>query len=373
MLKILDTTLREGEQSAGVFFSIEEKINIAKMLDEFGVDIIETGAPVVSNKIAEAVKKIASLKLRAKILAHARPLIPEIDQVIDCKVNQIGLFLATSDLHLQERLHMTKKQAIEISVKGIKYAKSHGLEVRYTPEDATRTDTEFLLEICKKAKEAGADRIGIADTVGIEIPENFGKLIKSIIEQVGIPIEVHCHNDFGLALANCLSGVKNGALYTAVTINGIGERCGITDLCELVMSLKILKKMDLPYRLEMIPKLSSYIEKLTGIYMAKNKPITGQYAFSHKGGLHTDAMLKNSQTYEAYDPRLIGKNRNFIVDRYTGKRALANKLETLGIKTTKEEIIKILQSAKEWGDNNGNLKDSDILDIAKKILGPVYS
>lgn len=369
MIKILDTTLREGEQSAGVFFTVEEKLAIAKMLDEFGVDIIEAGAPAVSVKIAQAVKTIAHAGLRAKILAHARPLISEIDQVIDCKVNQIGLFLASSNLHLKERLHMTKKEAIDLSVKGIKYAKRYKLEVRYTPEDATRTEIGYLLEICKKAKQAGADRIGIADTVGVEEPENYGSLIKTIVREIDIPVEVHCHNDLGLALANALSGIQNGASYASVTINGIGERTGITDLAELVMALKVIYKEEMKYNLKMLPKLSSCIEKLSSIYMADNKPIVGNNAFSHKAGLHTDAVLKNPKTFEVYDPQIINRSRSIIVDRYAGKRALANKLENFGLKVPDEELLKILKAVKEYGDKHRIVHDSDILDIVERTTG----
>lgn len=363
MLKILDTTLREGEQTDSVFFTVEEKLKIAKMLDEFGIDIIEAGAPIVSKKIFEAVKKIAQAGLKAKILAHCRPIASEIDQAVSCKVDQVGIFLATSDLHLKERLHMSRQQAIKISIEGIKYAKKNKLEVRYTPEDATRTDINYLLDICKKAKQAGADRIGIVDTVGVEQPESFGKLVKIISENVEIPIEVHCHNDFGLALANCLSGIKNGAAFASVTVNGIGERCGITDLIELVMVLKVLEKQNLKYNISLLSKLSSYIEKLSGITLAKNKPILGKYAFSHKGGLHTDAVLKNSNTYEAYDPSIIGKQRSIIVDRFAGKRALAHRLEKLGIKLNEEQLISMLKEVKEHADHYKFVDDSAIMEI----------
>lgn len=368
MVRILDTTLREGEQSEGVFFTVEEKLKIAKMLDDFGVDIIEAGAPVVSKKIAEAVTKISKAGFKAKILAHCRPIIPEIDQAINCRVNQIGIFFPTSNLHLRERLKIVRQQATNICIKAIKYAKKNKMEVRFTPEDSTRTDIEYLIEICQKAKSAGADRIGIADTVGIKQPEEFGKLVKTIIKNVDIPIEVHCHNDFGLALANSLSGIKNGAEFVAVTINGIGERTGITDLAEFVMALKILEKQKVLYQLKMLSSLSSYVEKLSGIRLAKNKPILGQNAFSHKGGLHTDAVLKNPKTYEAYNPSIIGRKRNIIVDRFTGKRALRHKLELLGLKTTEKQLIDILKNLKDHGDKYSKVTDFAIIEIAKKYL-----
>ena len=222
MVKILDTTLREGEQTAGVSFTINEKMGLAKMLDDFGVDMIEVGHPNVSPKIEEFIRKVVKENLKADVVGHVRAVRGDVEMAVDCEVDRVAIFLATSNVHLNDKLKMTKEAAIEKVVDCVQYAKDHGLKVRYTPEDATRTDFEYLIEICNAAIEAGADRISVADTVGVMQPHIFYDLVKKIKDNLKpVGIDVHCHNDFGLAVANAMAGVRAGADCVHTTVNGI--------------------------------------------------------------------------------------------------------------------------------------------------------
>lgn len=369
MIKILDTTLREGEQTPGVFFSVEEKIEIAKKLDEIGVDIIETGHPGVSKKVYEAVKAIGNLSLNAETLAHIRARKEDVDMALECNNQWIGVLFPSSELHLKEKLNVTKEEAVKIIEEVIRYAKNKGFKVRYSPEDTTRSNVEDVIKFCKVAEEAGADRISVIDTVGTATPESFYNLVKTVKENIKIPLNVHCHDDFGLALANTIAGIKAGATMADVCINGLGERAGITDMAELIVALKLLYKNNIKHDLDKIFELSKYVEKASGIYMSPLKPITGENAFSHKSGIHTNGVLKNPKTYEAIDPKILGRNRKFIVDRYAGRAAVREKLAEFGIKVNEQQILEITNKIKEFGDAHHIVHDTDILDVVEEVTG----
>ena len=365
---ILDSTLREGEQTPGVNFSVEEKICIAKMLDELGVDIIEVGHPMVSKKVYEAVKCISNLKLKAATLAHARPFKQDIDMAKECGAEWVGIFLASSDVHLKDKLRMSKEEAKNMVMDSIRYAKQQGLKVRYSPEDASRTEECYLLDMCKSAEVAGADRISVIDTVGCMTPDKFGALVTKVKETVDVPLNVHCHNDFGLALANTMAGVNAGATLVDCCVNGLGERAGITDLVEFTSVMSLLDKRR-TVDTQLLSKLSRYVEKASGLYVGSNKPLIGENVFSHKSGIHTDGVLKNPDTYESVSPELFNRQRKIIVDRYTGKRAVAQKLEEYNIEVSNEELLKIVMAIKDFGDENKIVHDTDILEIAENITG----
>ena len=366
---ILDTTLREGEQTPNVSFSVEEKLKLARMLDEFGVEMIEAGHPAVSPQIYKVVKTLAHEGLNAEILAHVRAVRSDIDKALECDVSRVAIFLPTSDIHLTDKLRITEDEALHRITTEIEYAHDHGLKIRYTPEDSTRTRTEFLLEACKTAVEAGADRISIADTVGIATPANFSKLIKLVHENIQAKIDVHCHNDLGLALANGLAAIEAGADCVHATINGIGERCGIVDLASLSLSSSMFLGQEGKYKLEMLPTLSNYVEKISGMYIAPNAPVIGKTAFTHKSGVHTDGVLKNPHTYEAYDPIIVGRERNIAIDKYTGKLAVKQKLQEYGVTVADNDLLTIVNCIKELGDKQKNIHDSDILSIMEQVTG----
>jgi homocitrate synthase len=370
MVEILDSTLREGEQTPGVSFTLDEKIELAKLLDKIGIEMIEAGDPMVSPKNEEAVKTIANLNLNAEIIAHIIANKKAIDKAKECNVDRVVILYPTSRIHLRDKIRIDPEKAIETMTEHIRYARKKGLKVRYTPEDATRTDFDYLLKSCKAAIKAGADRISIADTIGIATPENFFNLVKKIKQNIkNCKLDLHCHNDFGLALANSLAGIRAGADCIHVTVNGIGERAGIPDLAETIMSLKILENTNNKYNLRMLPEISAYVEKISGVFMAPIKPLTGENAFSHKSGVHTDGVLKNPKTYEAIDPESLGRERKIVIDKYTGKKAVANKLDEYGINYDQEQLKNIVLKIKEIGDERKIIHETDILEIAERVTG----
>lgn len=371
--QILDTSIREGEQTAGVAFDIADKVELARLLDEFGVSYIEAGHPLVSPKIKEAVTRIAKAGLHAEVVAHVRARKEEVDQAIDCGVGRIAIFLATSDIHLQYKLGFSKEEALEAAVETVRHARKQGVNVRFTPEDGTRTNYEYLVKIANAAIGAGADHISIADTLGIAEPERFGALVASLKRDL-LPcdLELHCHNDLGLAVGNALAGLKNGALVVHTTVNGLGERSGIVDMASMATAMRVLGyDQGGKLKLEMLPRISSFMEKISGVYMAANQPIVGENAFSHKSGVHTDGVLKNPSTYEGFDPSLVGRQRTIIVDRYTGKRAVQKKLDDYNISVTPEQLMQIVMEIKDLGDRNKKVHDADIINLAEKVTGKV--
>ena len=369
MLEILDSTLREGEQTPHVNFTVDEKVEIAKMLDRVGVDMIEAGDPSVSSNVARAIERIASLGLRAEVVAHSIASRSGIDRVRACGADRVGIFYATSRIHLDSKLHKTPAQALEIIREHVCYAKGLGLKVRYTPEDATRTDFDYLVEVCNTAIDAGADRISFADTLGILQPHVAFERVRALRQKL-LPckIDLHCHNDYGLALANAMAGMRAGADCIHTTVNGLGERVGIPDLAETVLSFHNLEGVE-KFNIQPLMEISSYLERVSGFLLAPNKPITGQNAFSHKSGIHTNGVLKDPRTYEPFDPSILGRERRIIIDKYTGRTAVAARLDEYGIRVSAAELEVIVTRIKNVGDQRKQLFDADILEIAEQVTG----
>ena len=368
-MEILDTTLREGEQTPYVNFTIDEKIQIAKMLDQIGVDMIEAGDPSVSPNVATAIQRISALNLKAEIVAHSIAARSGIDKAKACGADRVAIFYATSKIHLDSKLHKTQDQAFDIINEHVKYARGLGLKVRYTPEDATRTDFEFLVRVCNSAIEAGADRISFADTLGIMQPHIFYERVRALRERL-LPckIDLHCHDDYGLALANAMAGIRGGADCIHTTINSMGERTGIPDLAETVVAFHNLEGVE-KYNVELLMEASTYLEKISGFFLAPNKPITGQNAFSHKSGVHTNGILKDPRTYEPFDPAILGRERKIVIDKYTGKRAVQSRLDEYGIVVSEAELEVIVTRIKNMGDQRKQLFDTDIIEIAEHVTG----
>lgn len=369
MLEILDTTLREGEQTPYVNFTIDEKIEIAKLLDQVGVDMIEAGDPSVSPNVARAIQRIAALGLKAEIIAHSIASKAGIDKAKACGANRVAIFYATSKIHLDAKLHKTQDQALDIIREHIAYARSLGLKVRYTPEDATRTEFEFLVQVCNMAIEAGADRISFADTLGIMQPHTMAERVSALRERL-LPckIDLHCHDDYGLALANGMAGVRAGANCIHTTVNGMGERTGIPDLAETIVAFHNLEGVQ-KYNLAPLMELAATLERVSGFFVAPNKPITGQNAFTHKSGVHTNGILKDPRTYEPFDPSLLGRERKIVIDKYTGKSAVASRLDEYGIEVSAAELEVIVSRIKNLGDDRKQLFDTDIIEIAEQVTG----
>jgi 2-isopropylmalate synthase len=368
---IFDTTLRDGEQTPGVSLTPEEKLEIAMKLDELGVDTIEAGFPRVSRGEVEATKLILKQGLKAKVCGLARTDQKDIDAALECGVPYIHVFIATSEIHMKHKLQMNKQQVLEAATKWVGYAKDHGVIVEFSPEDATRTEPDFLKQVLKVAEEAGADIINVPDTVGIGTPERMFEMIRQCVSTVAIPISVHCHNDFGLAVANSLAGIRAGASQAHVTMNGLGERAGNASLEELVMSLHLLENKKTRINTKLIYETSRLVCRLTGVLMQPNKAIVGENAFGHESGIHTHGMLKSPLTYEPITPELVGRKRWFQAGKHSGGHGLAAKLEEDGLHPTEEQMKEITRRVKDIGDRGKMVTDADLFVIAKAVIGGV--
>ena len=371
-VRIFDTTLRDGEQTPGVSLSPEKKLNIAKKLDELGVDAIETGFPVISNGERESVKMITSANLNAELCGLTRTNKKDIDAAIDCGLNYIHTFIATSDIHLEYKLKMTREQALEKAIEAVEYGKSHGLQVEFSAEDATRTDREFLKHVFGEVAKAGADRIDIPDTVGYSTPQYIGEITKDAVDVTNLPVSVHCHNDFGLAVANAISGIQSGAKCAHVTINGIGERAGNASLEEFVMALNSLQfeqKWETNINTKLLYDTSRYVSKLVGISVQPNKAIVGENAFGHESGIHTHGVLNNPLTYEPISPEIVGRTRWLQVGKHAGIHGMNAMLKEYGIEPNDDQTKQILDKIKNIGDQGKQVTEVELLSIANEVIG----
>ena len=333
-VRIFDTTLRDGEQTPGVSVTPEQKVQIAIKLDELGVDVIEAGFPIVSPGEMKAIKTIAKLGLKSEICALARAVQGDIDAAINCDVRYVHTFIATSDIHMQHKLKMSREQVLEKAVWSIDYAKKHDIQVEFSAEDATRSDREFLKLVFKAVTDAGADRLDIPDTVGFATPQYIAQLVSDVKTETNnkIPISMHCHDDFGLAVANTISGIDAGASCAHVTINGLGERAGNASLEELVMALHCLYKKKHNIKTELLYETSKYISNIMGIVVQPNKAIIGENAFGHESGIHTHGIISNPLTYEPISPEIVGRKRWLQAGKHAGAHGIKAMLEDFGIK-----------------------------------------
>ena len=371
-IRIFDTTLRDGEQTPGVSLSPEKKLNIAKKLDALGIDAIETGFTVISDGERNAVKMITSENLQAELCGLARTNRKDIDAAVDCGLNYIHTFIATSDIHLEYKLKMTREQALEKAIDAVEYGKSRGLQVEFSAEDATRTDREFLKKVFGEVAKAGADRIDIPDTVGYSTPQYIAEITKDAIDATKLPISVHCHNDFGLAVANAISGIQAGAECAHVTINGIGERAGNASLEELVMALNSLQfdqKWETNINKELLYETSRYVSKIIGITVQPNKAIVGENAFGHESGIHTHGVLNNPLTYEPISPEIVGRTRWLQVGKHAGIHGMNAMLKEYGIVPNEEQTKKILDKVKNIGDQGKQVTEVELLSLANEVIG----
>ena len=371
-VRIFDTTLRDGEQTPGVSLSPEKKLNIAKKLDELGIDAIETGFPVISDGERESVKMITSANLKAELCGLARTNKKDIDAAIDCGLNYIHTFIATSDIHLEYKLKMTREEALAKAVEAVEYGKSRGLQVEFSAEDATRTDREFLKKIFGEVAKAGADRIDIPDTVGYSTPQYIAEITKDAIDATKLPVSVHCHNDFGLAVANAISGIQAGAQCAHVTINGIGERAGNASLEEFVMALNSLpfdQKWETNIDTKLLYETSRYVSKVVGISVQPNKAIVGENAFGHESGIHTHGVLSNPLTYEPISPEIVGRTRWLQVGKHAGIHGMNAMLKEYGIEPNNEQTKQILDQVKNIGDQGKQVTEVELLSIANEVIG----
>ncbi|MBI4257930.1 MAG: 2-isopropylmalate synthase [Thaumarchaeota archaeon] len=352
---LLDTTLREGEQHPGVSFTIRQRLQIAWMLDYFGVNAIEI-SPIVSRDHEESTKSMLKAGLSATIVAHVRALPSDIDVARRCGADWIAMYHSVSDVHLKHKLRVSREEALKRSVEAVEYAKAHGLQCRFTAEDASRADPEFLKTVCKAVTDAGVDRISVPDTTGIMRPMGMYRLVKTVRGEVDTPLDVHCHNDLGLGLANSLAGMEAGASQIHVTINGISERVGLVSLAEASLALMFLYGMKMNVRLNMLQELSQLISSYTGIPIPASMPLVGENAYKHKAGTHVAAVIRSSQAYENIPPNAVGNRRRIIFGELSGKNGAAFLLRILGLNPSPEQAATLAQGLK-------NLRCGDLFEL----------
>jgi isopropylmalate/citramalate/homocitrate synthase-like protein len=378
-----DTTLRDGEQTPGISFRMDEKIAIARALDELGVDIIEAGFPVTSDGDFNSCKQIAKLGLKSEVIGLARLTKKDIDRVIEADMNSIHVFIATSDLHMKHKLNMTPDQVLDRIREYVTYAKQHYSQVEFSAEDATRSDLDFLIKANQTAVECGATRINIPDTVGTVTPVAFGHIVKKNFEALpkNVRIAVHCHNDFGLAVANTIAGFENGASQAHTTILGLGERAGNAAFEETAMSLYALYRVPLNINTRKIFPTSKLVESFCGgkVQIGRLKPLIGHNAFAHESGIHAHAVIKNARAYEPITPELIGIRRSDKLEdilqqsikmgKHTGGHAVKSKLSDMGLTPTEDQFDRIMEHVKSFGDKGHEVSEEDFMAIVKDVMG----
>jgi len=374
---IFDTTLRDGEQSPGCSMNVKEKIKIAKQLERLKVDVIEAGFPIASEGEVEAVKEIAKQVEGCSVAALARTKKIDIDRAWEAlqhaKKPRIHTFIATSDIHLKYKLKKSRAEVLKDAVGAVQYAKSLTDDVEFSAEDAARSDIDYLCQVLEAVIEAGATVVNIPDTVGYSIPSEFGNLIGTIMKKVsninGVIVSVHCHNDLGLAVANSVAAVQNGARQVECTVNGIGERAGNASLEEFVMALhtrRDLLNLTTNVKTDEIFKTSRLLSSITGIFVQPNKAIVGKNAFAHEAGIHQDGIIKEPLTYEIMTPESVGiKERALIVGKHSGRHALRKRYETMGYQLSKEELERAYLLFKNLADKKKTVFDEDLIALLR--------
>ncbi len=372
-IRVFDTTLRDGEQMPGISFPVNFKLQIARQLDKLGVDIIEAGFPSVSQGEFEAVKEISNLGLNSKICGLARIVRSDIDRAIQADVDFVHIFISTSKIQIEHTIQKSREEIKEISVDAVEYIKSHGVECMFSAMDATRTEIEYLKQIYKAVEDAGVDVVNVPDTVGVATPFKFYELIRELKEHLKVPIDVHCHNDFGLAVANTLAAVKAGADQVQVTVNGIGERAGNASLAEVVMLIETIEGLKTNIKSEYLVETARLIERLTGVKMPPNTPIVGENAFSHESGIHAHGVLKEYSTFEpgVITPEMVGHKRRIVVGKHAGRHQIEKLLRDAGYSVSNEILMKVVEKVKELGDKGKKVTDLDVISIAEVLMGEI--
>jgi len=359
---IVDTTLRDGEQTAGVVFTNEEKIQIARYLDQIGVDQIEAGIPVMGGFEKDCIKSIVNLGLKASIMAWNRAVIADIKESLECGVDAVAISISTSDIHIEHKLQTTREDVLKRMSDAVKFAKDNSLYVSVNAEDASRTDIEYLTEFALVAKHAGADRLRFCDTVGTLDPLTTFRYIRTLTDAVGIDIEMHTHNDFGMATANSLAGVYAGANHVGVTVNALGERAGNSCLQEVIMGLKYLMKINVPYNTTLFREVAEYVAEASGRPVPVSKPIVGTNIFAHESGIHGDGVLKNPLTYEVFSPEEVGLQRQIVLGKHSGSAAVKAKFSEYLIELTEDEARDMLARVRQASiDLKRSLFDKELI------------
>jgi len=370
-IKVFDTTLRDGEQTPGVTLTGEEKYEIACALDKLGVDIVEAGFPVSSDGEFKAVKKISRAGLKSTVCGLARCIQKDIDAAIDSGCGLVHIFIGTSPIHRKFKLKMSKGEVLKQAEESIQYVLDRGVPVHFSPEDACRTELEYLKEVCRLAGSMKVAHINIPDTVGVMTPSAMKWLIGELQNEVKTPLAVHCHNDFGMAVSNTLAAVEAGATIPHVTVNGLGERAGNADLEQTALALKMIYGVDSNIKTKRIYETSKTVERLTGVRIMPNFPIVGDNAFAHEAGVHVHGVLAKAATYECITPELVGAKRRLVLGKLVGKHGVRDKLKNMGLKVSEEQAQEITRKVKDLADKGKKVAEEDLAAIAEDMLGKV--
>jgi 2-isopropylmalate synthase len=380
VVRIFDTTLRDGEQSPGFSMNTAEKIRMARQLAALGVDVIEAGFPIASRGDLEAVRMVAQEVRTVPIAALARAKKEDVSAAIEAlkpaAAARLHVFLATSDLHLRVKLNMTREQALEAIDSMIRFGRQHVGEVEFSAEDAGRTDMEFLCQVCQVAVDAGATTLNLPDTVGYAVPEEYGAMFRNVREHLGDPagvtLSAHCHDDLGLAVANSLAAIRAGVRQIECTINGIGERAGNASLEEVVVALAVRKEsfgVTTGVRLEQLFPTSRMLTEITGAQVAPNKAVVGANAFAHEAGIHQDGIIKNPLTYEIISPQAVGvPARSLVLGKHSGRNALRMSLRDLGYEPTDADLAECYRRVTALADASKQVRQRDLVAIAHEVM-----
>jgi 2-isopropylmalate synthase len=380
IVRIFDTTLRDGEQSPGFSMNTEEKIRMARQLAALGVDVIEAGFPIASRGDLEAVRRVAQEIRNVPIAALARAKKDDVSAALEALkpavAPRLHIFLATSDLHLRVKLNMTREQALEAISSMIRFGRQHVGEVEFSAEDAGRTDIEFLCRVCRVAVDAGATVLNLPDTVGYAVPEEYGAMFRRVREYLGDPqgvtLSAHCHDDLGLAVANSLAAIRAGVRQIECTINGIGERAGNAALEEVVVALAVRKDsfgVTTGVHLEQLFSASRLLTEITGAQVAPNKAVVGANAFAHEAGIHQDGIIKDPLTYEIMSPESVGvPSRSLVLGKHSGRSALRVSLRDLGYDPSDAELAECYRRVTALADQAKQVRPRDLVAIAHEVM-----
>ena len=378
-VQIFDTTLRDGEQSPGFSMNRDEKLRLARQIEELGVDILEAGFPIASPGDLEATRAVAAEIKRCRVAALARARQEDVDAALrglePAAKPRLHLFLATSDLHLKHKLRMTREQALEQIIKMIRFGRQHCEEVEFSAEDASRTDADYLCQVVLAAVESGAMIINLPDTVGYSTPDEYAEMFRKVRARLGahpnVVLSAHCHDDLGLALANSLAAIEAGVRQVECTINGIGERAGNASLEELAVALHVRQNhygVATNLKLEMLYPTSRMLTAITNISVPPNKAVVGANAFAHEAGIHQDGILKNPLTYEIIVPEKVGvPARRLVLGKHSGRNAFRARLAELGYETADAELAECYRLAIARADAEKEITDRDLITIIHQV------
>jgi 2-isopropylmalate synthase len=367
-VRVFDTTLRDGEQSPRTSFSYDEKREIATLLDAMGTHVIEAGFPVNSDAEFEAVRDIAAAS-EATTCGLARVVDKDVEAALDSGVDLVHVFVSTSDVQLQDSMHASRAEAVERAVKSVSRVKEAGVECMFSPMDATRTEKAFLLEIIEAVSGEGIDWINIPDTCGVCTPTRMANLIGEIVDATDARIDVHAHDDFGLATANAMAGFEAGAEQAQVSVNGIGERAGNAAYEEVVMSAESLYGVDTGIDTTRITELSRIVEAASDIPVPQNKPVVGRNAFSHESGIHAAGVLENASTFEpgVMTPEMVGASREFVLGKHTGTHSVRKRLADAGFEPTDAQVREITRRVKDYGAEKQRVTVTELERFADEV------